>query len=151
MEYRSPLPNKKACCFSIYKLIYKRSCLYIKYINQYIKGGLKGWGGTWGVHALPIFGNHYVFYNHFEETGTLLSEVELIINNASLTQIYPNTAPRRLTPNHLFDRQLFYSSNTTSTVALVNCITTYLWEGWANEYVVNLRETQQTSRLSIER
>ena len=51
--------------------------------------------------------------NHFEELQTVLCEVELIINNKSLTQVYPKTIE---TPNHLlFGRQLLYSSNTTST------------------------------------
>ena len=31
-----------------------------------------------------------VFFNHFEELQTVLFEVELIINNASLTHVYPN-------------------------------------------------------------
>ena len=54
-----------------------------------------------------------LFCNHFEELQTVLCEVELIINNKSLTQVYPKTIE---TPSHLlFSRQLLYSSNTTST------------------------------------
>ena len=57
------------------------------------------------------------FCNHFEELQTVFFEVELIINNAILTYVYPNTIETCLTPNHLlFGRQLLYSSNTTSTV-----------------------------------
>ena len=48
----------------------------------------------------------------------MLLEVELIISNAHLTYVYPNTIKTCVTPNHLlFGRQLFISSNTTSTVA----------------------------------
>ena len=55
--------------------------------------------------------------NHFEELQTVLFEVELIINNAALTYVNPNTTETCLIPNHLlFGRQLLYSSNTTSTV-----------------------------------
>ena len=57
------------------------------------------------------------FCNHFGELQTVLFEVELIINNAPLTYVYPNAIETCLTPNHLlFGRQLVYSSNTTSTV-----------------------------------
>ena len=59
-----------------------------------------------------------VFCNHFEELQTLLFEVELIINNAPLIYVYPNTIGTCLTPNYLsFGRHLLLSSNTTSTVA----------------------------------
>ena len=70
-----------------------------------------------GVCALPIFCNHMFFCNHIEELQTVLFEVELITNNASLTCAYPNTIETCLTPYHLlFGGQLLYSSNTTSTV-----------------------------------
>ena len=47
----------------------------------------------------------------------LLFENELIIKNAPLTYVYPDTIETCLTPNHLlFERQVLYSSNTTSTV-----------------------------------
>ena len=59
-------------------------------------------GGARGTHApSPIF------CNHFEELQTVLIEVELIINNAPLTYVYPNTIETCLTPDHLlFCRQL---------------------------------------------
>ena len=44
-----------------------------------------------GLRALPIFCNHLFFCNHSEELQTVLFQVELIINNASLTYAYPNT------------------------------------------------------------
>ena len=92
---------------------------------------------------------------------TVLFEVELIISNASLTYIYPNTIEICLTHNHLlFGRQLLYSSNTTSTVARnltvlssttakINHISNHFLDKWRHRYVVNLRETQQTSKLNI--
>ena len=47
----------------------------------------------------------------------LLFEVKLIINNAPLTYVYPNTIETCLTPNYLlFGKQLLYYFNTASTV-----------------------------------
>ena len=55
-----------------------------------------------------FFANTFFIYNHFEELQTVLFEVELIINNAPLTYVYPNTIETCLTPNHLlFGRQLY--------------------------------------------
>ena len=67
--------------------------------------------------TVPIFSNHLLFYNHFEEIQTVLFAAELTITNASYTYVYPNTIETSLTPNHLlFAKKLFYCSNTTSTV-----------------------------------
>ena len=107
------------------------------------------------MHALPIF------CNHFEELQTVLFEVELVINNAPLTYVYPNTVETCLRPTHLFfDRELLYSSNTTSTVIRnltvnssttdkINRISNHFWDKLRYEYVVNLRKTQRTSKLNI--
>ena len=77
-------------------------------------------GGAWwwGNFPAPYFLEWIVFLcNYFEELQTVLFKVELIINNAPLTYVYPNTIETCLIPNHLlFDRQLLYFSNTTSTV-----------------------------------
>ena len=51
--------------------------------------------------APPFFCNHLFFCNHFKELQTVLFEVELIINNAPLTYVYPNTIETCLIPNHL--------------------------------------------------
>ena len=113
------------------------------------------WGGgdTGDVH-LPFYCNHLRFCNHFEELKTLLMEVKLIINNAPLTYVYPNTIKTCLTLNHLlFGRQLLYYANTTSTVVRnltvlssttdkINRISNHFWHRGRHEYVVNLRETQ---------
>ena len=49
----------------------------------------------------PIFCNHLFFLNQFEELQTVLFEAELIINNAPLKYVYPNTIEIYSTPNHL--------------------------------------------------
>ena len=111
---------------------------------------------------LPFFfGNQLFLYNHFEELKTALIDVKLIINNAPLTYVYQNIIKTSLTPNHLFfGRQLLYYSNTTSTVVRnlavlsrttdkINRISNDFWHRWRHEYVVNLRETEQTSKLNI--
>ena len=102
-----------------------------------------------------------VFCDHFEELQTVLIKVKLIIDNAPLTYVYPNTIKTYLTPNHLlFRRQLLCYSNTTSTVVRnlavlsstsnkVNRISNHFWHRWRQEYVVNLCETQQPSKLNI--
>ena len=60
----------------------------------------------------PHFLQSLAFFNHFEEIETVLFEGELIISNALLTYVYPNTLETCLTPNHLlFGRQLLYSPN----------------------------------------
>ena len=65
----------------------------------------------------PFFCNRLFFCDHFGELQTVLTEVKLIINNAPLTYVYPNTIKTYLTPNHLlFGRQLLCYSNTTSAV-----------------------------------
>ena len=93
----------------------------------------------------------------------MLSDVELIINNAPLIYVYSNTAKTCLTPNYLlFGTQLLLSSNTTSTVAAnltvlsstidkINRISNHFWDRWRHEYVVNLGEGQRISKLSTKR
>ena len=100
------------------------------------------------------------FCDHFEELQTVLIKVKLIINNAPLTYVYPNTIKTYLTPNHLlFGRQLLCYSNTTSAVIRnltvlssttdkINCISNHFWHRWRHEYVANLHETQRASKLN---
>ena len=116
-------------------------------------------GGAGG--ACPLFCKHLFFCNQFEELQTVLSEVELVINNKPLTYVYPNTIEICFTPNHLlFGKQLLYSSNTTATVVRnltlissttdkINRISNHFLDRWRHGYVVNLRETQRTSKLNI--
>ena len=87
------------------------------------------------------------FCDHFEELQTVLIKVKLIINNAPLTYVYPNTIKTYLKPSHLlFCRQLLCYSNTTSTT--INCISNHFWYRWRHAYVVNLCETQQAPKLN---
>ena len=87
----------------------------------------------------------------------MLFEVELIIYNAPLIDVYPYTIKTCLTPNYLlFGRQLLLSSNVTSTVATnvtalssttdkINCVSNHFWDRWRHYIVVNLCETQRIS------
>ena len=101
---------------------------------------------------LPYFLQPLIFFwNYFEELQTVLFEVELIINNAPLIYVYPNTIETCLTPNYLlFGRQL--SSNTTSTVAVnltvlssttdkINRISNHFLDRWRHEYVLCSKST----------
>ena len=55
--------------------------------------------------------------SHQQTPEMNVPEISLHVNNAPLTNIYPNTIETCLTPSHLlFGRELLYSSNTTSTV-----------------------------------
>ena len=92
---------------------------------------------------------------------TVLFEVELIVDNAPLTYIYPNTIETCLSSNHLlFGWQLLHSSNTTSTVVRNltvllsttdkrNRISNHFWDRWKHEHVVKLRETIRKSKLNV--
>ena len=96
-------------------------------------------GRARGVRPIPFFCNYLCFCNHFEEElKTVLTQVKLIINNAT----------NRL----LFGRQLLCCSNTTSTVFRnltvlsstadkINHMSNHFWHRWRHEYVVNLCET----------
>ena len=102
-----------------------------------------------------------IFCNHFEELQTVLFEVELIINNAPLTYVYPNTIETCLTPNHLlFGRQLLYSSNTTSTVVRnltvlssttdkINHISNHFLDRWRHEHALCSKCTWDTTNVKI--
>ena len=62
-----------------------------------------------------LFLQSLIFCDNFEELQTVLIEVKLIIiNNAPLTYVYPNTIKTYLTPNHLLFARLYF--NTTLTV-----------------------------------
>ena len=68
---------------------------------DYLEADLEGRAGG----SRPLFCNHLFFCNPFAEQQTVLTEVKLIINNAPLTYVYPDTIKTFLTRNHLlFDR-----------------------------------------------
>ena len=105
--------------------------------------------GERGGHVPPpplFFPITCFFCNYFEALQTVLFEVELIINNALLTYVYPNTIGTCLTPNHLlFGRKLVYFSNTTSTVVRnltvisstadkINRISNHYLDRWRYQY-----------------
>ena len=120
-------------------------------------------GCIWVVGFRPpaFFLITFFLCNHFEELQTVLFEVELIINNAPLTYVNPNSTETCLIPNHLvFCRQLSYSSNTTSTVVRnltvfsgttdkINRISNHFLNRWRHGYVLSLHETQRTSKSNI--
>ena len=79
------------------------------------------------VTCLFLWG-FFFFGNHFEELQTVLFEGELISNNAPFIYVYPDTIEKYLILNHLsFDRQLLYSSNTTS-IDNINRISNHFWD-----------------------
>ena len=129
---------------------------FITYLCMFAEADLEG-----ARRVPPLFFAITFFCDHFEELQTILIEVKLIFNNIPLTYVYPNTIKSYLTPNHLlFGRQLLCYSNTTSTLVRnltvlssttdkINRISNSFWYTWRHEYVVNLRETQQTSKLNM--
>ena len=110
---------------------------------------MRGGGGREreGRGRPPLFCNRLFFCDHFGELQTVLTEVKLIINNAPLTYVYPNTIKTYLTPNHLlFGRQLLCYSNAALTVVRdltvlssntdkINRISNHFWPRWRHEYV----------------
>ena len=54
-------------------------------------------GGARG-RTRPFFAITCFFCSHFKKLQTVLFEVEMIINNAPLTYVYPNTIETCLTP-----------------------------------------------------
>ena len=156
---------KSVLVYLNYWLIFLDTHFYIswksslqRWIQGFRKGGGEGEGCTPPFFAIICF----FFCNHFEERQIVLLKVELIINNKSLTYVYPNTIKTCLTPNHLlFGKQLLYSSNATSTVAgnltvlssttdKVNRISNHFFNKWWHGYVVTLRETQRISKLNVD-
>ena len=80
------------------------------------------------VTCLFLWVFFFFFGNHFEELQTVLFEGELISNNAPFIYVYPGTIEKYLILNHLsFDRQLLYSSNTTS-IDNINRISNHFWD-----------------------
>ena len=90
-------------------------------------------GSGCGRHAPPFFVITCFFCNHFEKLQTVLSEVELIINNAPLTYVYPNTIETCLTPNTTSTavRNLTVPSSTTDEI---NRIINHYLDRWRHEF-----------------
>ena len=115
---------------------------------------------AWSTTSRPIWDLNETSLRRHMPDGVLI-KVKLIIDNALLTYVYPNTIKTYLTPNHsLFSRQLLCCSNTKSTVVRnltvlstttdkINLISNYFRHRWRHEYVVNLCESQRASKLNI--
>ena len=100
----------------------------------------------------------------FNELLTILSEIEMIINNRPLTYSYDEITEVPLTPNHLIYGRSLNSiavntdnSNTELTNDKANQRTKYVsnllkhfWKRWANEYVTELREYQKLKNINDE-
>ena len=131
-----------------------RTLLLCTFCVEGNRGGFKG--GAGGTRPSPFFCNNLFFCNHFEELQNVLFEVELIINNKPLTNVYPKTI--RNTHSFVICQKItIYSSNTTSTVVRnltvlssttdkINLINNHFLDRWRHEYIVYLRETQRTSK-----
>ena len=100
----------------------------------------------------------------FNELLTILSEIEMIINNRPLTYSYDEITEVPLTPNHLIYGRSLNSiavntdnSNTELTNDKANQRTKYVsnllkhfWKRWANEYATELREYQKLKNINDE-
>ena len=78
----------------------------------------------------------------YEELLTILSEIQLVINNRPLVKIDDDIDREVLTPNHLlFGRRLNnYAQKNIENVDVTSKLT-YFWNIWLREYLTSLRET----------
>ena len=73
--------------------------------NNFSRGGFReGTGGD----APPFFGITCFFCSHFEESQTVLFEVELIINNAPIKICLPKYYRNMFNTHHLLFRRQYY-------------------------------------------
>ena len=96
---------------SIYSKILNTFCKHLStdVLCVHYRGGFRE--GRQGC-APPFLAITCFFCDHLQELQTVFIEVKLIINNAALTYLYPNTIKTYLTPNHLiFSRQLLCYSD----------------------------------------
>ena len=73
------------------------------YIRTLFRGKFRGGreGRSTTPPPLSYFLQSLAFLNHFEEIQIVLFKSELIISNATLTYVYPNTLETYLTLNNL--------------------------------------------------
>ena len=121
------------------------------------RGGFRG--GAWGVPALPFF----VITSFFVITLKNYELCQLRLNWSLIMQLWHAFTQilSDLIPNHLlFGRQLLCYSNTISTVVRslivhsgithkINRINNQFRHRWRHDFVLNLHETQQASKLNI--
>ena len=115
-------------------------------------------GASHPPHPLPHPPPLFFLSNHLLFLQSLYFNIHTL---KTLTYVYSNTIETCFIQNHLlFGRQLLYSSNVTSSVVRnltvlsstsdkINQISNYFLDRWRHGHVVNLRETQQTSKLDI--
>ena len=102
-----------SCSGALYSRPWTLNVSFVLLHAIYCRGRFKGLGGRGGSAPSLSFAIICSFCNHFEELQTVIFEVKLIINNAPLIYVYPNTIETCLTPNHLlFDRELPYIHTT---------------------------------------
>ena len=91
----------------------------------------------------PVFCNDLFFCNQFD---TMMFNMFNIFKT-QLIVIWQ-------TASIIFYTTLYEDANLTvlsSTTDKINHISNHFWDRWRHEYVVNLRETQQTSKVNIKR
>ena len=100
----------------------------------FTRGEFKGGGGEHGGAHSSYYSQSLVFFFAITlRNNKLLFEVELILNNAPLTHVYPNFEIETcLTPSHSYGRWLLYSPNVTS-INKINRISNHFWDRWRHE------------------
>ena len=91
----------------------------------------------------------------FIELQTLMFEIELILNNRPLCEIYDDDVEETLTPNHLlFGRRLestnVNDNNFNPNAPSISCgykhlnkILNHFWKRWSKEYLATIRDLQK--------
>ena len=130
-------------------------------LNETIERRIQG--EMWGAHPThPTPSPTPLLFFFYPITCFFLQSLYFNIHTLkTLTYVYSNTIETCFIQNHLlFGRQLLYSSNVTSIVVRnltvlsstsdkINQISNHFLDRWRHGHVVNLRETQQTSKLDI--
>ena len=118
------------------------------------------WGGMWErlVGSVKRCAKKVIGMQRlsFIELQTLMLEIELILNNRPLCEIYDDDVEEVLTPNHLlFGRRIEstnFNENNYNPDSLsvpcrykhINTILNHFWNRWSKEYLAILRDLQKT-------
>ena len=95
----------------------------------------------------------------YNEMLTVLSEIEVILNNRPLTYLYVDEVEEPLTPNHLiFGHSLNLSAeripqtdDMDKRFRFVNTLLEHFWKCWSSEYLQELREHWKNSSSKSKR